>query len=1348
MESQSGKSTGNLDPVDSRELRLAVTMNGGVSLAVYMGGVAHELNQLTDEKGPYRELWRFLGDPPVPVIDVLTGTSAGGINAAALALAQANANRTDLSSLRRLWIDHGQIGSLLRQPFRKTQASILAGDDYFLPQLESAFSGLTSDYKRSDRPVDLTITTTLMNPYTDRTADDLGTGIVQTHHAGSFRFQGHPSNSAIRALLRDNAPPPVDVFSDSAGETAEAGPEVQKRFEGLRTTVRALALATRASASFPVAFEACFIPIRDPQGYQDMAKYANWAKTTKKSVSRFAVDGGVLANTPTRPALEAIRHRVAGDQLVRRALLLVHPHAVRADTVRETSDEHDDPPTLLATLTGVMRAASSMGSLSYVEEIERHNEQALRWRDGRSITLSNFESLAELRHYLKSPAGEPTKSWGLFYSMRVRRGAYVLAHQIHEKCSTPLAELVRIAQDVVNDYAKDTGRTSRLPFVPDDPPCTENLSRGAWLWGLDMAVGVATFVTELLRRFHAEQAPETRAASQPAPLETLFSKTRDAWRKASNARVALETLGEKEEESATVDVTRPPRKWLTDNLHGYATRMGTTGPGTSAALVDSIVREQVIQPLLEVIGSIRHVQSLSGQHLPLVPLTNSKVLLTARSEDALLEALMMVEVIGYLVTEQDSGGDERVPSAPIELVQLSAQAKQHFAPGFTSDDKLAGMSLNRFGAFLKRSWRANDWIWGRLDAIKIILLVVLTPRVVRGLIVRYPDPEELIYRLCTATFGAQNADTEGGTHDEHVRQFIESTRGLDKHRDLAKLRAAAEEELANLSRDDDYQPLENLVSLVAYGYQMSVAAEEAPWLAKAVYDDVEEGATGSRSAAFLSRYRRWRDPKPATTLHSGDRLAANRDILEIFVESGIGQEAVEEELPGDMALRTATAAAAVATTVISSPSSGLSFAQPLTRIIRGFVGVPYWIVIGLTQRGNIARMLAASALALGVALVAVALLAPLSGFISTLVPTIGVGSLITLFAYAAARSRSVVHAAALLGLLIPLAVFALHRLTAGSHSSADSAPDKIFSFSWQESLFGTLCVLILIAGTVVVANINSPKSSPLAATGDVITAASRWWREVRGRHLLMYARRSTLGIVAILPAVWGVIALLGLTPPNAIRGILPDSVERFLAQIPHGSVVWFAAPMVIIIGHGIVIGWRKTRKLRPYGGRAGSEAHSTKTLKDPAGLAIAWSAVYGALYVTLAVTISIVRGTHPPLWEGAAAAVSLTLGWLFSVVAIHVIFWLRERRLVKRLAGAYATSLERADAVGTASFDRFTVDLLDRVGEMSTYLIKDNAKLTLTGRDVAARALAKSEVMPLSGRNARLTSNPGSTGRG
>ncbi|MEU6239454.1 hypothetical protein, partial [Kitasatospora sp. NPDC047058] len=82
---------------ESVELRLALVMNGGVSLAVWMGGVVHELNLLrlasqhlagtdpgldpTDPDLPVFDTWRDLlrrANRRV-TIDIISGTSAGGL---------------------------------------------------------------------------------------------------------------------------------------------------------------------------------------------------------------------------------------------------------------------------------------------------------------------------------------------------------------------------------------------------------------------------------------------------------------------------------------------------------------------------------------------------------------------------------------------------------------------------------------------------------------------------------------------------------------------------------------------------------------------------------------------------------------------------------------------------------------------------------------------------------------------------------------------------------------------------------------------------------------------------------------------------------------------------------------------------------------------------------------------------------------------------------------------------------------------------------------------------------------------------------------------------------------------
>jgi len=81
--------------VPGRQLRLALVFNGGVSLAVWMGGVAKEIDrfrcaghraQQTMDADPslayYERLLRILRTDVVT--DVMAGTSAGGINAAFL----------------------------------------------------------------------------------------------------------------------------------------------------------------------------------------------------------------------------------------------------------------------------------------------------------------------------------------------------------------------------------------------------------------------------------------------------------------------------------------------------------------------------------------------------------------------------------------------------------------------------------------------------------------------------------------------------------------------------------------------------------------------------------------------------------------------------------------------------------------------------------------------------------------------------------------------------------------------------------------------------------------------------------------------------------------------------------------------------------------------------------------------------------------------------------------------------------------------------------------------------------------------------------------------------------------
>ena len=65
---------------------------------------------------------------------------------------------------------------------------------------------------------------------------------------------------------------------------------------------------------------------------------------------------------------------------------------------------------------------------------------------------------------------------------------------------------------------------------------------------------------------------------------------------------------------------------------------------------------------------------------------------------------------------------------PVELVQVSADTRTPLDPErATAARKLTGLQLHHFGAFYKSSWRANDWMWGRLDGAGWLVNLLLDP---------------------------------------------------------------------------------------------------------------------------------------------------------------------------------------------------------------------------------------------------------------------------------------------------------------------------------------------------------------------------------------------------------------------------------------------------------------------------------------------------------------------------------------------------------------------------------------------------------------------------------------------
>jgi hypothetical protein len=186
-----------------------------------------------------------------------------------------------------------------------------------------------------------------------------------------------------------------------------------------------------------------------------------------------------------------------------------------------------------------MGASSSVGSLSYAEDVHKHNEQALRARDGRLTTLTQLPSPGTIDEFLDI-------TWPLIRHLRLRRAAYVMADQLKDVENVPLAKVT----DYANALLQDEDRQGRLPFLPKDRPNVGSYRDDEWQWGLDLAIGITTLATDLLRSVVA-------ARRKLHNSEEIVRLAMFAWNQAVNGGVQLDQLGQHEERRARGDAVDP-----------------------------------------------------------------------------------------------------------------------------------------------------------------------------------------------------------------------------------------------------------------------------------------------------------------------------------------------------------------------------------------------------------------------------------------------------------------------------------------------------------------------------------------------------------------------------------------------------------------------------------------------------------------------------------------------------------------------------------------------------------------------------------------------------------------------
>jgi predicted acylesterase/phospholipase RssA len=107
-----------------------------------MNGVCREFYNAVRGRGAYK-LIKALTDSDI-IVDIISGTSAGGINGVLLSYALTNSTAdqvADFANLAQIWRESGNILGLMRQPSPSDSQldSILDGEGYYQKQLKEAF---------------------------------------------------------------------------------------------------------------------------------------------------------------------------------------------------------------------------------------------------------------------------------------------------------------------------------------------------------------------------------------------------------------------------------------------------------------------------------------------------------------------------------------------------------------------------------------------------------------------------------------------------------------------------------------------------------------------------------------------------------------------------------------------------------------------------------------------------------------------------------------------------------------------------------------------------------------------------------------------------------------------------------------------------------------------------------------------------------------------------------------------------------------------------------------------------------------------------------------------------------
>jgi patatin-related protein len=947
-----------------QDIRIAAVLNGGVSLAVWMSGVVLEFHHLalsSKNLGSWQTYRGVLGLLAANArVDVISGTSAGGLNGAFLALGLAR--ERDLAHLRNLWRDSGALGDLLRPALDKDPPSVLAGDGYFLTKVRDALKEtVTGSDNVPDRasggpvdcPVELILTGTLWNGRESTFTDDMGVGITERDYDATFRFVNGDESDGVQNLSGDLSKDDV---------------------------LDRLAEAARCSSSFPGAFEPHKVTISADFGKAGERRWGSSAGQANFDNAQYVLDGGVLLNKPIRPALEAI-YKQPGAQQIRRVLVYINPDPgeppppARMDPKQPlpaSSDDIGPAPLAVDVLLNIMTRLKSTDSVSQqLQEIRDRNAAVRGRRRARARLSAAMTRAPEL----------PDVMWPGYQGERNLSAAALISRLLASgQPTTGQYWSERELSDVLINYSREHGFT----FVPHDNELSDALNRqpADWPWGQSTVLRLADMTTDLLKRavWHAQW--NSPLQEKVYNLRTTCAGIIDsikADRAALNNYWIAAPSGDKGERFGAVPTRKGGsnqpatnlaelRQWISNLVP-----LWDTVPTASGVLRAELMHGQAMQlasvlydhkaEIKAVIENPNTAIDPSGTSLEQLAALYNWLFAATGSNAAAQETVESEGSVTAGQGENDVANAEEVLRRMLRLdvVQLAAsgaleQVEQEVELVQVSCSNRAvvtGMQMHHFGAFYRAPWRVNDWIEGRLNGASQLMRLLLSPDRLRQCRNRYTIDEWLGHLKDIAV-----ADNE-------YRAYLDRQWNLNEAAYRSDLEAVFE-------IDSDTATLNRIANALSLPLRLQILAEDLPALASAITAEARLNDAPVGSVQWLAKYQ--------TMETNGNRQLSAENLLELHtaMQELVGKQTIANDIGSDTFARTMSHAATVTASTFNSPPkvSGIKAIRFVLSATRGYTAMVWAMVHYMTMGSSFGKRAVDLAVGAGAALLAVTILVP------------------------------------------------------------------------------------------------------------------------------------------------------------------------------------------------------------------------------------------------------------------------------------------------------------------------------------------------------------------------------------